>query len=122
MTIAENLRRLRQEARLSQTALAKKAGVTQQLISQLEGGENDTTRALPNLAEALGVTVDKIDPNYVPGAPSRNAALAEIHAIYAALEGFPDLQEQYLEQARLLEARARKLRERQAPAPADGRK
>jgi transcriptional regulator with XRE-family HTH domain len=118
MTIADNLKRLRLKAGLSQPELARKAGVTQQLVSQIETGKNFTTRTLPQLATALGVTVDKIDPNYVAGALSQSKARAEIERIYRELEDFPDLEEQLLDQARLLEARARKARARQAPLPA----
>jgi transcriptional regulator with XRE-family HTH domain len=64
MGIAENLVRLRTAANLSQTALAKKAKVSQQLISQLERGENTTTKNLPAIAGALGVPVSSIDPSY----------------------------------------------------------
>lgn len=64
MTIAENLKRLRSEKNLSQVKLAKEAGVSQQLISQLENGKNLSTTELPQLARALGVSVSEIDPNY----------------------------------------------------------
>lgn len=67
-TIGENLRRLRKLAGLSQTALAAKAGVSQQLISQLERGENEKTLELPALAGALGVGVHEIDEDYTPDA------------------------------------------------------
>lgn len=64
MPIAQNLRRLRKEAKLSQEALAKKAGVSQQLISQIERGENSTTKEIADLSRALGVAVDAIDENF----------------------------------------------------------
>ncbi len=64
MTIGANLRRLRQQAGLSQPALAEKAGVTQQLISQLERDLQTSTKALPEIARALGVRVEQIDQNY----------------------------------------------------------
>jgi transcriptional regulator with XRE-family HTH domain len=64
MSIGQNLKRLRKLAKLSQDGLALKAGISQQLISQLETGSNDTTKALPRLAQALGVAVGAIDPNY----------------------------------------------------------
>lgn len=65
MGIAENLLKLRKAARLSQTELAKEAGVSQQLISQLENGVNVATTKLPDIARALGSNVSAIDPNYV---------------------------------------------------------
>lgn len=65
-TIAENLRRLRKAAGLSQAALAEKAGVSQQLVSQLENNKNFSTTELPGLAFALGVPVHEIDSAYMP--------------------------------------------------------
>jgi len=64
--IAENLRRLRKTRKLTQVELADKAGVSQQLISQIESGKNQTTKELPVLAQALGVGVHEIDPAYMP--------------------------------------------------------
>jgi transcriptional regulator with XRE-family HTH domain len=66
--IAENLRRLRKAAGLSQLTLAEKAGVSQQLVSQLENGKNYSTTELPGLAHALGVPVHAIDPAYMSDA------------------------------------------------------
>lgn len=122
MSISSNLKRLRQAAKLTQPELAKRAGVTQQLISQLETGQNVTTRALPQLASALGVTVDKIDPSYVAGAASRNSALAEIAEIYERLEAHPEWQDYLLEQARQLESRVLGQATPPAPARATGAK
>lgn len=64
MTIADNLKRIRSEKKLSQAKLAKEAGVSQQLISQLENSVNSSTTELPKLARALGVSVSEIDPSY----------------------------------------------------------
>lgn len=62
--IPENIKRLRAEKHWSQPALAKNAGVSQQLISQLENGKNLTTKYLPQIAKALGVTIGEIDPAF----------------------------------------------------------
>lgn len=67
MSIADNLKRRREAAGLSQPQLAAKAGVSQQLISQIERGENLTTKKLPQIARALGARVEDLDPDY--GAP-----------------------------------------------------
>lgn len=64
MGIPENLKRLRAARNLSQPDLAKLAGVSQQLISQLENGKNAATTKLPKIAVALGVPVSEIDPSY----------------------------------------------------------
>ncbi len=67
MGIAQNLKRLRLAAKLSQTALVKKARVSQQLISQIENGKNLSTTELPALAVALEVRVEDIDETYDTG-------------------------------------------------------
>ncbi|WP_374831085.1 helix-turn-helix domain-containing protein [Paenochrobactrum pullorum] len=64
MSIAENLKRLREAKKFSQGSLASASGVSQQLISQLERGINQSTKNLPKLAEALGVSVSEIDPSF----------------------------------------------------------
>jgi transcriptional regulator with XRE-family HTH domain len=74
-TIGKNVRRLRAAANLSQVALAKAAGVSQQLISQIENGVNDSTTELPALARALNVSVDAIDPEYVVSPPEDRVPL-----------------------------------------------
>lgn len=63
MGIAENLKRLRLDAGMSQGDLAKRAGVSQQLISQLERGENLTTKKLPKILRALNAQVSDVDPD-----------------------------------------------------------
>lgn len=65
MTLADNLRRIREERGHSQAGLAKLARVSQQLISRLESGRDQTTKKLPALATALGVLVTELDPAYV---------------------------------------------------------
>lgn len=64
MGIPENLKKLRAARSLSQPDLAKLAGVSQQLISQLENGKNAATTKLPKIAQALGVPVSEIDESY----------------------------------------------------------
>jgi transcriptional regulator with XRE-family HTH domain len=102
MGIAENLLRLRKRARLSQTKLAAKADVSQQLISQIERDENVTTKKLPELAKALGVSVFEIDPNFSPDDLPADAKASELVAIYRRLEDAPHLQALLLDHARLL--------------------
>lgn len=69
MTLAENLKRIRETKGLSQVRLANKAKVSQQLISRLEAGRDLTTKKLPQLASALGVLVTDLDPAYVVETP-----------------------------------------------------
>lgn len=67
MTIGSNLKRLRKEARLSQAKLASLSKVSQQLISQLENDANSSTKELPAIAKALGVSVADIDESFAEG-------------------------------------------------------
>lgn len=62
MSLKENVINARIEAGLSQPELAKAAGVSQQLISQIEAGVNQTTRKLPQIAKALGKLPSDLDP------------------------------------------------------------
>jgi transcriptional regulator with XRE-family HTH domain len=64
-TMAKNLRKLRKAAGLTQPELARRAGVSQQLISQIERGINRTTKELPQIASALGVQVHAIDESFI---------------------------------------------------------
>jgi transcriptional regulator with XRE-family HTH domain len=73
--VGENLRNIRKLKKLSQVKVAELAGVSQQLISQLESGKNETTTELPAIAQALGVGVHEIDPAYstdAAGIPTLN--------------------------------------------------
>jgi len=65
MGIAENLKRLRKAAGLSQSSLAKAAGVSQKLISQIEKGDNVATTRLPEIARVLERQVSDLDANYL---------------------------------------------------------
>lgn len=66
MSIADNLKSLRSAKGWSQARLAKEAGVSQQLVSQLERGLYNSTKALPDLARALACSVHDIDEHYAP--------------------------------------------------------
>lgn len=76
--IGENLRKLRKLKKLSQVRVAELAGVSQQLVSQLETGKAEKTTELPAIAQALGVGVHELDPAYSPdaeGIPTLNIPL-----------------------------------------------
>ena len=104
MGIPQNLTRLRDAAGLSQLELAQKAKVSQQLISQIERGVNLTTRKLPSIARALGVTITDLDPSLADAINGGNA-VAEIAEIYQRLHEHPEWQAYLLDQARQLEQR-----------------
>lgn len=59
--LAENVRRLRTAAELSQEDLALEAGLDRTYISQVERGlRNVTIEVLARLAKALGTTADQL--------------------------------------------------------------
>lgn len=60
--IGDNVRRVREARGLSQAALARRAGVSQPTIADLESGHNETTKKLPSIASALGVSPAELDP------------------------------------------------------------
>lgn len=65
MSLSDNVKRIRRDRGMSQGALAAKAGLSQQLISQIERGVNRSMTAdnLASLARALGVQVTELAPN-----------------------------------------------------------
>lgn len=70
MNIALKLLEFRNAAGLSQAQLARKSGVSQQLISQIERGENLSTKHLHKLARALDRNLTDFDPSLtdvIPG-------------------------------------------------------
>ncbi|MDQ1077933.1 helix-turn-helix domain-containing protein [Pseudoroseomonas cervicalis] len=74
--VAENLRRFRQRAGLSQSALAAASGLSRRMIVSLEGGETNISLAsLDRLAEALGVSFVQM-VSHPQADPGRVEALA----------------------------------------------
>jgi transcriptional regulator with XRE-family HTH domain len=55
--------RLRAGKKLSQTGLAKAAGVSQQLIGEIEAGRVRSTKAIYKIAHILGTTASLLDPD-----------------------------------------------------------
>ncbi len=110
MGIPENIKALRTARKMSQTSLAKKAGLSQQLFSQLENGKNRTTKYLPQIARALNVSIHDIDPTFGPdGAKHLSPAdgAAELAEIFDRLSAYPAWQDFLLDQAKRLEQRVR---------------
>lgn len=59
--IGENIRQTRESLGLSQSDLAKKSGLTVQSISRIETGKSNPRWAnLDTIAEALGVSIDRL--------------------------------------------------------------
>ena len=75
-SFGERLARLREDAGLSQSALARRIGASQSAVSQIEAGERSPSYGmLMQLAEALGVSVA-----YLVGADVENLSpLEEVH-------------------------------------------
>ncbi|MBT9170891.1 MAG: hypothetical protein DDT18_01244 [Actinobacteria bacterium] len=60
--ISENIKKLRQQKKISQDRLSKKADLALNTIVKIETGENPnpTLETLQKIAKALGVSVDKL--------------------------------------------------------------
>ncbi len=60
--IADNVRKVRKKAGLSQDKLAREAGVAYNTVVKIESGENKnpTIETLRNIAKALDVSVDEL--------------------------------------------------------------
>jgi len=60
--LAQNIKKLRKQHKLSQEELAKKAGVTYSTLIKLESGvnKNPTIKTLQQVAAALEVTLDEL--------------------------------------------------------------
>ena len=59
MDLAKRLQQLRKRAELTQTELADKAGVSQQLVAKIERGKVRESKKLVRLAGAFGMTVEE---------------------------------------------------------------
>ena len=88
-TLGENLKKIRKAKKMTQIQLAKKSGVKQSVISDLETGNAKSTGFIFELANALGVTaeelkkgmVGEIEPaNAVPVAPRMAPVLSWVQA------------------------------------------
>ena len=60
--LAQNIKKLRKQRKLSQEELAKKAGVTYSTLIKLESGanKNPTIKTIQQIAAALEVTLDEL--------------------------------------------------------------
>lgn len=64
MIVASEIKRLRAARGWSQGRLAEAAGVSQPTVAALESGEQRSSKFLPRIANALGVAVATLDPEY----------------------------------------------------------
>jgi transcriptional regulator with XRE-family HTH domain len=60
--LASNIKKYRQKSGLSQDQLARKAGIPYSTFLKIESGytHNPSIHAVVNIAEALGVSIDKL--------------------------------------------------------------
>ncbi|APH54885.1 Transcriptional repressor [Granulibacter bethesdensis] len=65
MTVGERMRHARLQRGWSQDALAKEAGTSQTTIDKIERNLTQRSRALPRLAQCLGVDLLTLDPDYL---------------------------------------------------------
>ena len=73
-SLGDRIKELREAKSWSQLDLAKAADITQPVIQGLEAGKYQTSRAMPKIANALGVPVWELDPSFLVVAGSANAA------------------------------------------------
>lgn len=72
--LAESLRRMRKEAGLTQTAMAKRLGISQPTLNRLESGSQNTTlKTLTHLCRALGCRVGDLFEARVKLRPRRRS-------------------------------------------------
>lgn len=64
---------------MTQATLAKKSGVSQGTIGHLESGRNSTSTKLPQIASALGMTVEEL-VSAKPGSPLAASNIAPLPA------------------------------------------
>lgn len=91
MALKDNLKRIREDRKMSQSGLARAAKVSQQLISRLESGLDLTTKKLPEIARALSVSAYEIDENFSPDDTSSVVAAPLISWVSAGQLEAPDL-------------------------------
>lgn len=102
----KNLRKLREEAHVSQAALARALGVAQNTVSNWENGNRDpSNEALMRVADFFGVTVD-----YLLGKEESKREDPGIddftYALYGEVKGLGEAdREMLLQMARMLKKR-----------------
>lgn len=73
-TLGENLKKIRKAKKMTQIQLAKKSGVKQSVISDLETGNAKSTGFILELANALGVTAEELKKGIVGEVEQSNIA------------------------------------------------
>lgn len=91
MSLKANMVRLRNQKGWTQAELARRAGVSQQVIGDIESGRTIRPRQLHEIAAALGTTIEQLDPERY-NRPTLEFPTTPIYGerdlpIYAAAEG-----------------------------------
>ena len=92
MGLKENLVHFRTARGWSQQELANRVGVRQNTIAAIETGATTRTKYLADIARALGVTVDELDPpggTAVADLPPPVFTGARNFPVYSSAEGGP---------------------------------
>lgn len=79
-TYGERVRAARVALKMSQIALAKKAGVSQTTVSDIERGRNENSKDIVQIAKAL-----KRTPEYLLTGKERESGDTEVMTLWAAL-------------------------------------
>lgn len=95
MALKDNVKRLREKASLSQQELATAIGVRQNTIASIETGKTKRTKYLADIARALRVTVEDLDPEVESNPSTRETLTTQQNLlvgernlpVYAAAEG-----------------------------------
>lgn len=73
---------------MSQARLAKAAGVSQQLIGEIEAGRSRTTKSIYKIAEALNLKAHELDNEIPAPAADWDQALNEVRLLTADEQEF----------------------------------
>lgn len=91
MAIGDRIRSRLLELGMSESELARKAGVSQPVINDLVNGRQRSSKFLPEIADALNMPAQELDPRYGSSgtaSPSRIMGNRDL-PIFAAVEGGP---------------------------------
>jgi len=110
MVLGQEIKARREALKLSQTDLARLAGVSQPVINDLESGKQRTTKRIAAIAAALNCSISDIDPEFEKveslQSPKINFGSRDL-PVYASVEGAPAANQSSGTPARPLTARIR---------------
>lgn len=86
MTIGQRIKATREEIPLTQKALARKVGIAQPTLSELENGGSVGSKHLTQIAEALGVSASWLQSGNGPKHPIKSISPKELQLVIAYRE------------------------------------